>query len=487
MSKLRFTLYVLTAFLISGTLLSQDLTQKEILGKLIFFDTNLSTPAGESCASCHGPEAGFTGPISNTNNTTVVYPGAIPTRFGNRKPPTAAYGGASPVFYFDVKAHLFIGGMFWDGRATGWELGDPLSEQARGPFLNPVEQNNASKLDVVNKVRYESSYAGLFETVYGTNIWNNTDNAYNKIADAISAYEKSNEVNPFTSKYDYYLKKMVKLTKEERRGLSLFGGKGKCNKCHLNKGGPKGEPPLFTDFTYDNLGIPRNPDNPFYTQPSWINPDGENWVDNGLGKFLETVPQYSQYAAENYGKHKVPTLRNVDLRPYPGFVKAYGHNGYFKSLKSIVHFYNTRDVEEWDTAEVSANVNTTELGNLRLSSEDEDAIVAFLKTLSDGYVLESDKNVIAETVSGSNPVLLQNAPNPFNPSTVISFKLPEANFVTLKVYNMIGQEVAVLVNKNLSAGRYKVEWNGSGYTSGVYIYKLIAGDFVDIKKMVLIK
>ena len=87
------------------------------------------------------------------------------------------------------------------------------------------------------------------------------------------------------------------------------------------------------------------------------------------------------------GKHKVPTLRNVDKRPYPEFVKAYGHNGYFKSLKEIVHFYNTRDVEgaAWPPPEVPENVNTTELGNLGLSDAEEDAIVAFLKTLTDGY------------------------------------------------------------------------------------------------------
>ena len=477
------TLLILVVILLAAGVSFAQLNPKEQLGKLIFFDANLSTPTGQSCATCHAPEVGFTGPSSVINNTTVVYPGAQTPRFGNRKPPTAAYGGASPIFYYDTKAKLFIGGMFWDGRATGWELGDPLAEQARGPFLNPVEQNNPNKADVVSKVQ-ASSYAPLFVQVYG-NIWSDVENAYNKIADAISAYERSSEVNPFSSKYDYYLKGMVKLSNLEKKGLSLFKGKGKCDKCHLSKPGPKGEPPMFTDFTYDNLGIPKNPDNPFYTQPSWINPDGVNWIDKGLGGFLLSVPSFSQYAAENMGKHKVPTLRNVDLRPTSDFIKAYGHNGLFKSLWEIVHFYNTRDVSpEWDTAEVSANVNTAELGNLKLTYEDELAIVAFLKTLSDGYVIPmANRNSEPET----NAELFQNSPNPFNPSTVISFRLPKASFVTLKVYNLLGQEVAVLINGNESPGLKNVTFNAGNLPSGLYFYRLQYGNTILQNKMLLMK
>jgi cytochrome c peroxidase len=158
---------------------------------------------------------------------------------------------------------------------------------------------------------------------------------------------------------------------------------------------------LFTDYTYDNLGVPRNPENPFYTQIEF-NPMGSNWIDLGLGGFLASRLDYQRYAPANLGKQKVPTLRNVDKRPSPGFVKAYSHNGYFKSLKGIVHFYNTRDVKPrcpslftteadalaqgcWPAPEVATNINTSELGNLRLSDADENAIVAFLKTLSDGY------------------------------------------------------------------------------------------------------
>jgi len=195
------------------------------------------------------------------------------------------------------------------------------------------------------------------------------------IAQSIAAYERSEEVNPFTSKFDYYLQGQVELTAQEALGLSLFNAedKGNCAACHPSSG----DKPLFTDFTYDNLGVPKNPENPFYSQPKKINPDGEDWVDLGLGGFLGNSDQN--------GKQKVPTLRNVDKRPEEGFVKAYAHNGFFKSLEEIVHFYNTRDVEAWPDPEVEVHVNTDELGDLGLTAEEEAAIVAFLRTLSDGY------------------------------------------------------------------------------------------------------
>jgi cytochrome c peroxidase len=216
--------------------------------------------------------------------------------------------------------------------------------------------------------------------------------AYECIARSIAAYERSAEVNPYSSKFDAFLSDEAELTEQELEGLVLFNVKGKCSACHV--------PPLFTDFTYDNLGVPRNPQNPFYFEPE-LNPDGLLWVDAGLGGFLRGIGE-EDYEAE-MGKQKVPTLRNVDKRPGRGFVKAYSHNGYFKSLKSIVHFYNTRDVKPqcpdpftsekdalaqgcWPVPEVAANVNTGELGDLGLTPEEEDAIVAFMTTLSDGFM-----------------------------------------------------------------------------------------------------
>jgi len=366
-----------------------QLTPIEQVGKNLLFDSQLSTPPGQSCAACHSPDTGFTGPDEAINAGPTVYAGAVHTRFGNRKPPTTAYGGDSPVLHYDDVEGLWIGGMFWDGRATGWTLGDPLAEQAMGPFLNPLEQNNPQMRLVVSRVA-KSGYAALFEQAWGPGSLDFKKDAYGsyeRIARSIAAYERSSEVNPYTSKYDYYLKGEATLTEQEARGLVLFEGKAMCSACHISQPGPTGNPPLFTDFTYDNVGMPKNPMNPFYSAPPSVNPDGANWVDPGLGGFLMQAGYPSDVYLAEWGKQKVPTLRNVDQRPYPGFVKAFGHNGFFKSLEEIVRFYNTRDVPGagWPPPEVTMNVNTDELGNLGLRAEEEADLVAFMKTLTDGY------------------------------------------------------------------------------------------------------
>jgi cytochrome c peroxidase len=399
------------------------LSPTEEVGKSIFFDLNLSFNKNQSCAACHGPAVGWTGPTESINKQGAVYEGSILGRFGNRKPPSAAYATPSPILHFVIekKEALFVGGNFWDGRATGEKLGNPAADQAQGPFLNPAEQALPDDACVVYRVCLANYPIKLADVYPGTCdiAWplpaevesacsteggtvplspaerTKVNRAYDKIALAIAAYENSSEVNRFTSKYDYYLKGLVKLTNQEQLGLGLFTGKGKCANCHvLDKRGPKGEPPLLTDFTYDNLGVPANPENPVYAY-------APGFVDYGLGEFLQSRPDWSAYGPENLGKQKVPTLRNVALKPSPDFVKAYAHNGYFKSLKGIVHFYNTRDVLPgcpgpyteavalaagcWPAPEVAENVNTTELGNLHLTDAQEAAIVSFLETLSDGF------------------------------------------------------------------------------------------------------
>lgn len=371
-----------------------DLAQ---LGKSIFFDTNLSEPPGQSCAVCHAAETGWTGPSEDINRGGGVYEGAVKGRFGARKPPSIAYLGTAPVLHQDKPSQPdFVGGAFWDGRATGERLGSPLAEQAQGPFLNPLEQNNPDAATVVAKV-CAAAYADQFKQAFG-DVCGDTQKAYDDIAQAIAAFEASSEVSAFSSKYDAYLAKRVDLTAQEKHGLQLFEGKARCSACHPSQPGPKGEPPLFADFTYDNLGTPRNPDNPFYGETS-ANPLGAAWVDPGLGGFLRGRADWKGFARANLGRFRVPTLRNVDKRPRPDFVKAYGHNGVFKSLKEVVHFYNTRDTlalctpgsqevsgrDCWPEPEQGLNVNTQELGDLGMSDEEEDALVAFLQTLSDGF------------------------------------------------------------------------------------------------------
>jgi cytochrome c peroxidase len=395
--------FLIGLWLTSAPAAAQVLTPVEQLGKLIFFDTNLSINSNQSCAACHTPEVGWTGPVPAINAVGAVYEGSISGRFGNRKPPSSAYATFSPILHYVIekKEALFIGGNFWDGRASGEKLGNPAADQAQGPFLNSLEQALSAPADVVSRV-CGGSYGALLRQVWGNHVCepNSVSDAYDKIALSIAAFEASPESNAFTSKYDYYLNGMVDLTNEEKRGLNLFKSKGKCAKCHVLDAGANGHP-LLTDFTYDNLGVPRNPGNPFYTQVDF-NPRGDRWIDAGLAEFLASRRDYQQFASANDGKQKVPTLRNVDKRPYERFAKAYTHNGYFKSLKAIVHFYNTRDAKPtcvnpfttaadaldqncWPAPEVSVNVNNQELGNLHLTEDQEDAIVTFLKTLSDGH------------------------------------------------------------------------------------------------------
>jgi len=355
-------------------------TQEQLLGSRLFFDTSLSHPGGQSCGSCHTPAAAFTDP----DKSSPTSKGVNPQLFGNRNSPTAMYAAFSPKFHYDTDEELWIGGQFLDGRAA------TLEDQAKGPFLNPVEMANPDKASVIEKLR-SGPNAKLFEEVYGAGSLSDVDTAYNLLAQAIATFERTETLSPFSSKYDAYLAGKASLTEEEMRGLSLFEDpmKGNCAACHPSRPSADVPKPLFTDFTYDNLGVPKNPHNDFYWMPTQFNPDGEKFVDVGLGKTTGDVG--------DDGKFKVPTLRNLAL------TGAYMHNGYFDTLKGVVDFYNTRDVKPacanpltseadalllgcWPAAEVALNVNVDELGNLRLASSEVRDIVVFLGTLTDGWV-----------------------------------------------------------------------------------------------------
>ena len=395
---------LLLVLVIAGQGMAKDaLPHKEKLGEALYFDENLSEPAGQACASCHLPEAGFVDP----DWLLPVSEGVIPGLFGGRNSPASAYAMYAPPF----DPEEGTGGQFWDGRATGEVLGDPLADQALGPFLNPVEMANTSKAQVIADVA-ASDYAGLFEQVWGPGSLDDVDAAYDQVALSIAAFERTKLFGQFSSKYDHYLKSCLKFggdmnecakgqgviawaigqkffTPTEWAGFELFmnevndnngeleGGEGAaCVLCHVAdwtadpgnvvvpKWAPEGlVPPMFTDFTYDNLGVPINPE--VYELAGGEPPD------LGLGDVVGE--------AEN-GKFKVMTLRNI------GLTAPYAHNGFFVDLHHITNFYNTRDVEGmWDPPEVEANVNMDELGNLGLSSDQVDDLVAFMETLSDGW------------------------------------------------------------------------------------------------------
>lgn len=388
-----------------------SLAQTQELGKFIFNDMNLSLNRNQSCAACHALAWGGTGPDQAINAHGAVYEGSVAGSFGDRKPPSSAYATISPVLAYD-KQSGWVGGNFWDGRATGFRLGNPAMEQAQGPFLNPKEQALPDAACVVYRVS-TSSYGTLYRTVFGDKVATivfpqNTDALcstmggvvplsdadrakvsaeYDNVARAIAAWEGSPEVSAYSSKFDAWKAGVATLSADEQKGWALFNGKGKCARCHV----PRGPKAAFTDFTYDNLGVPKNPENP----ATVANP---GWADPGLGGFLASSGLGP--SAPQLGKFKVPTLRNVDLRPVSTDVKAYMHNGVFKSLLEVVHFYNTRDVLPkcevtpspamgvncWPAPETAQNINTTELGNLGLSEAEEKALVAFMTALSDGYV-----------------------------------------------------------------------------------------------------
>jgi cytochrome c peroxidase len=231
---------------------------------------------------------------------------------------------------------------------------------------------------------------------------------------AMAAYEASPEVSQFSSKFDAVINGTAKFSSTEQQGYDLFTGRANCSQCHAVAGAKS----MFTDFTAVNLGVPKNDQVPFYTENlpdpyGYIaNPQGTAFVDTGVGGFLtsasNTNAAWAKLAPSFVGTFQVATLRNVALKTRRSFVKGYMHNGYFKSLAQVVHFYNTRDVLPtcpsslgteiggdvgrlcWPAPEVSSNVNHTQTGNLGLTPDEEASIVGFLQTLSDGYSQNGD-------------------------------------------------------------------------------------------------
>ena len=333
------------------------------LGEKLYHDTNLSNNRTMSCATCHVIDSAFVDPRP-TNLSLGASLGDDGVSIGDRNAPTSAYAKFIPKFHFDENEGLYIGGQFLDGRATD------LTTQAKGPFLNPVEMNMPDEASVIARVKENADYVQAFKEIYGDDIFNDTQKAYEALADSIAKFEKSDTFSPFSSKYDKALKGEAVLTEQEKRGLALFNGKAECAACHPSDGTHA----QFTDFSYDNLGVPVN------HALRDANGKGSDFIDNGL----YNNPHVNDESLK--GAFRVSTLRNIAV------TGPYMHNGVFKDLATVVHFYNTRDVEGainpetgevWEKGEIDINKNTAELGNLGLSAEEEADLVAFLMTLTD--------------------------------------------------------------------------------------------------------
>jgi cytochrome c peroxidase len=455
----------------------------QILGKLMNFDENMSPFRNRACAFCHMPYAGFSGPIPSVNLTMVAYPGSEEFRAGKRTAQRYTYSPRFPVFQFNEAQQLFFGGNFWDARSTGFKLQSPDAEQAQHPPVDTQEHALPDTACIALRLS-QAPYRPLFEQVWGQgslaiNFPFNSESicatpggaaalgqaaggntqpialspadrtkanrVYDNWGQSISAYEASQRVSAFSSKFDAFLFDPVSnpLTADEMAGYNLFRGKAGCNTCHLDGRGSTQPPPigsggtdtsgaadvtpLFTCFGYANLGLPLNPRDAIFYQNTpdpfgfTPNPLGFGYRDLGLGTFLRSgfgsAPNpnadWIQFAPSVDGQMQVATARNVAMTPPqcptteapgPYFQKGFFHNGYAKSLKQLVHFYNTRDVFPFNVTSGNCPPGTTEkvdcwpnpevpnpavidmtVGMLGLTDREEDLIVIFLQTLTDGF------------------------------------------------------------------------------------------------------
>lgn len=339
----------------------------EALGEALFFDTNLSANRTQACATCHDPESGFADP---RGMASIGDDGAS---FGDRNAPTLTYAALTPKFGRN-KDGRWHGGQFWEGRAAR------LEDQAGGPPLNPIEMGMPDKASVVDRLKENESYVAAFGSLYGEGTLDDADAGFAAMTAALAAFERTGQFQTFDSKYDRYLRGEAKLTSEELLGETLFFSQQftNCNMCHQLNERPGAEGETFTNYQFFNIGVPRNPD------LRALNGIGMDVLDAGLGAH----PKLKEDG--HRGKFKVPTLRNVAV------TAPYMHNGVFEDLRTVVLFYNKyNSVSEArqinpetgepfgppPVPETLAEVELTE--GPALKDREIDAIVAFLKTLTD--------------------------------------------------------------------------------------------------------
>lgn len=434
------TLLMLGIFLlIAHSVSANELSLEQKLGMKLYQDINLSLNRNQSCETCHTleplkvpttntagkvrltkqPSASFVDP-TNVQTGIAVSAGSNPHTFGSLNAPSTAYAAFSPPFHWD--GELFIGGQFWNGRANN------LVAQAKGPLLNPTEMAMPSEWSVIQRLKEDRQYHQLFKKAYNIDIKQISLGApevqatFHSVALAIAAFERSSTFNRFNSKFDYEAAGLTSYTPAEQRGADLFDDAAKCGECHTTEG-IQGEnsPALLTDYSYDNLGLPSNPFIP--NTPS---------ADTGLqgNPNLEAARGEETPANEVMGRHKVRSLRNIEL------TSPYMHNGLFKTLEEVVHFYNTRDklarcespanatnpsfaITCWPQAEFHNSHNIDELGDLGLTTQDEADIVSYLKTFTDSYPEWGNRNGLHDVN------ITKGTPSPYK-------DYPVPNILTLK-------------------------------------------------------
>lgn len=364
------------------------------LGKQIFFDPSLSASGKMSCATCHSPDHAYGPP----NGLAVQAGGADMQRQGQRAVPSLRYLGFTPKF----TRHYYVpgpdetedegptGGFTRDGAV------DSLHEQALIPLLNVNEMANPNPAAVVAKLQ-NAGYAERFRRVYGADIFDHPAAALEQATLALEAFQTEDpSFHPYTSKFDAAMAGNADFAPAELRGYGLFNNpaKGNCAKCHIDTPGPGGRPAQFTDFGFQALGVPRNPE-------IAANRDTK-YADLGIcGPGRKDMAQEAEFC----GMFKSPTLRNVATR------QVFFHNGRFHTLDDMMHFYVTRDtnparwypkvkgkVAKFDDlpARYRANIDSLDAPLNRkagaapaLNDEEIGDLIAFLKTLDDGYSAKS--------------------------------------------------------------------------------------------------
>jgi len=317
-----------TAAVSAPALAASSLSLAAQVGEKMFVDTSLSGSGQMACATCHDPKNAH----APSNDLAVQAGGADLKASGTRAVPSLRYKEVTPPYadLLDNPDGISVpgpgGGFAWDGRAP------TLAAQAQMPLLAANEMANADAAAVVAKLK-AGPYADLFRQAFGAGVFDDTTAAFTKAGLALQAYQlEERSFHPYSSKYDLYAANKIggTLTPAEVRGFKVFADPkvGNCASCHYQGAGLNGSSALFTDFSYEAIGVPRNPAIP-------ANADAA-YVDIGLCGPLRS--DHPPAAGNTFcGMVKAPTLRNVATR------KAFFHNGVMHSLEQVIRFYNTRD------------------------------------------------------------------------------------------------------------------------------------------------